>query len=197
MTSVWDLILEVREDEWLLLKVFTGRGCKGLKEEASSKTQRIALKWLLPCHYYASLHIPKMAAPQEVGHACRKAIKPSVSSFFFKLGRASALNFNYFPNYSRLTLSLCKILSFWFGNRGKPFCLTDFNSFWIGSSPSRVLMNTNKRNGPFDWNDPDVSMSRLAARGFDSPPCKWRVAPLCTIHRMKLNRTVPVSLFWH
>lgn len=68
------------------------------KEEASRKRQGIALKWLLQCHYYASLHISKMAAPQEVGHACRKAIKPSVFSLFFKPGRASALNFNYFPN---------------------------------------------------------------------------------------------------
>lgn len=53
------------------------------KEEACGKTQGRALKWWLPCHYYACLHISKMAAPQEVGHACRKAIKHSVFLFFF------------------------------------------------------------------------------------------------------------------
>lgn len=69
------------------------------KEEACGKTQGRALKWRLPCHYYASLHISKMAAPREVGHACRKATKHSVFLFsFFKSGRVSALNFNSFPN---------------------------------------------------------------------------------------------------
>lgn len=69
------------------------------KEEACGKTQGRALKWRLPCHYYASLHISKMAAPREVGHTCRKAIKHTAFLFvFFKSGRASVLNFNYFPN---------------------------------------------------------------------------------------------------
>lgn len=63
------------------------------KEEASRKRQGIALKWLLPCHYYASLHISKMAAPQEVGHACRKAIKPSVFSFFFQTRERECIEF--------------------------------------------------------------------------------------------------------
>lgn len=48
---------------------------ESVEESACGKILEIALKWLLPCHYYASLHISKMAAPREVGHTRRKAIK--------------------------------------------------------------------------------------------------------------------------
>lgn len=94
-TSVWGLILEVRGDtvvaiiggvselDCLRAVIYKPFHWNLWKEEACGKTQGRALKWRLPCYYYASLHISKMAAPQEVGHACVQECNQTVFSFFF------------------------------------------------------------------------------------------------------------------